>query len=186
VAASERRDKAKLMTAEELWELPDGFSRDELIEGVLLEMSPASAQHGRLGARFSALLFNHVEERALGVVYDGATGFVLERSPDSVLSPDISFVRADRVPEDDDRYLDLAPDLAVEVISPSNRAGLIEQKVAKYLAAGSALVLVVYPKPRHVWAHAADGTARLYREGDVIDFGDVVPGFQLAVADIFG
>lgn len=174
-----------LMTAEELWNVPDGFSRDELFEGILLEMSPASGKHARLSSRFSWRLMSHVEEQGLGAVYNGSAGFVIERSPDSVLSPYIAFVRADRVPEDDDGYLDLAPDLAVEIISPSNRPSHVEAKVSKYLAAGTGLVLAIYPKPHHARAHHADGATRLYQAGDVIGFGDVVPGFTLAVADIF-
>jgi Uma2 family endonuclease len=179
------RSQTALMTAEELLNLPEGYSRDELFEGTLLEMSPAGGKHARLNIRFSAHLFNYVDERGLGTVYDGSCGFIIERSPDSVLSPDISFVRGDRVPQDEDGYLDLAPDLAVEIISPSNRAGYVDAKVRKYLAAGTRLVLAIYPTRRNVRAHFPDGSTRLYQEGGVVDFGDVVPGFSLSVADIF-
>lgn len=113
------------------------------------------------------------------------TGFVLSRDPDTVLAPDVAFVRADRLPPPGQRhrFAELAPDLAVEVVSP-DRATDVTEKTLRYLDAGVALVWVVYPAQRTVAVHHAGGEMRLVGDDGVLDGGGVLPGLALAVRDL--
>ena len=121
---------AKLMTADELLMLPDDGKCHELVEGVLIEMSPAGRTHGRTAMRVGAILFNFVHQRDRGEVFAAETGFILSTNPDTVRAPDAAFVAAERLPTGDlpDGYLQLAPDLVVEVVSPSDTASELQSK----------------------------------------------------------
>jgi Uma2 family endonuclease len=176
----------KLMTAEQLAELPDDGHKYELMRGELITMAPAGRRSGRLGLSIGRLMAEHVEAHNLGEVYGADTGFILARDPDLVLAPDAAFVLAERlagVPEDG--YLPLAPDLAVEVISPSERAGHISAKVIDYLDAGVRLVWLIDPRRQTVTVYTPDRTAHILRSPDVLDGGDVLPGFRLSLAELF-
>lgn len=174
------------LTAEALASLPDRGCRFELIEGELVEVSPASGSHGRIGMRIGWRLMELADAAGLGDVFNADTGFILRRDPDTVLSPGVSFVRSERLSsQDENSFLELAPDLAVEVISPSNTAREISDKVMMYLDAGSTLVWVVEPVRRIVTVYRSDRTARILSDSDTLDGGDVLPGFSLPVADIF-
>lgn len=131
---------------------------------------------------------NFVHARELGEVTVGDTGFVLKRSAhgrDTVRGIDIAFVNSERLPTPPDyTWYEMGPDLAVEVISPNNRADDIHIKVTQLLNAGTRLIWVVYPTNRSVVAHTASGANTLY-EDDTLSGGDVLPGFELRVGDIF-
>jgi Uma2 family endonuclease len=175
------------MTAEELMALPDDGWQYELIEGVLHRMSPAgneaSAIALRIGGRIDAFAF----ERRLGTVTGADGGYFFGRDPDTVRAPDVAFVRAGRLPPPAERegYSPVIPDLAVEVVSPNDSAREVAEKVAFYLANGVPLVWVVRPRPRTVTVHRAGGEPVVLGEGDVLDGGEVLPGFRLPVADLF-
>ena len=177
----------KLVTADELLAMPDDGYRYDLVRGRLHRMSPAVGEHGGIGFEFARVIGNHVVAHELGRVFAAETGFFVARDPDTVLAPDIAFVRADRLPPPEDLigFVPIAPDLAVEVVSPSNSEPDMADKVQDYLAAGVALVLVVRPRPRTITVHAPGEPPRVLGEGDTLDFGDVLPGLRLAVADIF-
>jgi Uma2 family endonuclease len=104
-----------------------------------------------------------------------------------VRRPDLSFIRAGRFPNDElpDRKIEGAPDLAVEVISPTDIAEEVEQKLDEYLRAGTRLVWFVYLPTKNVWAYKPDGTAKLYRTADTLSGDDVLPGFSVPVAELF-
>lgn len=176
------------MTAEEFFDFDgeDGYHY-ELIDGKLMRMAAAGRRHGRLTFEIGRVLGNFLAEHRLGEGYTAETGFILARNPDVVLAPDVSFVRAERltVEVDEDGFLPLAPDFAVEVISPSERAGKIRAKVQRYLDAGVSLLALVYPRRRQVTVHRGDGSVEVLDETGVLDGGDVLPGFRLPVADIF-
>jgi len=125
--------------------------------------------------------------RGSGKVFGAETGFFVARDPDTVLAPDIAFIRADRLPPPEDLigFVPVAPDLAVEIVSPSNSETEMADTVQDYLDAGVALVVVGRPRPRTITLHAPGQPVRILSEGDVLDFGDVLPGLRLAVADIF-
>jgi Uma2 family endonuclease len=185
--ASRRKAASKLVTAEELARMPDDGYRYDLIGGVLLKMCPASFEHGWLAAQIAALLWNFVRPRRLGIVVGAETGFLLARDPDHVLGPDVAFVRAERLPprRERRRYLPLAPDLAVEIVSPSDRTRTVIDKVMEYLDYGVRLVWVVYPVRQMVMVWNGDRTGRLLGEHDELDGGDVLPGFRVRVGDLF-
>lgn len=168
-------------TAADLVELE---GRWELVAGVLVEMPPNDYRHGKVSAGVMRGLSNHVETAALGDVLATGTGFRIARDPDTVLAPDVAFVRADRVPDDvgGQAFPDLAPDLVVEVTSPSDRAGAMAEKVARWLAAGVILVWVIYPAQKFVAVHAADGVTRVR---EVLTGGDVLPGLEIDLSSLF-
>ena len=178
--------RTNLMTADQLLAMPDDGYRYELVRGELRKMAPASHSHGRRGNRVNYSLSEHVYGNRLGEVYLAETGFIIETNPDHVRAPDVAFVRQERVEsaEDTDGYFPGAPDLAVEVISPSDRYTEVEEKVADWLEAGTLMVIVVNPRNGTVQVHRSDGKVEL-TEADTLGGGDVVPGWSMPVADIF-
>jgi Uma2 family endonuclease len=174
----------KLWTVEEVGRLPDDGFRYALIRGVLFRMPPPMARHGRVTNNVGRQIGDFVARHGLGVVYD-QSGFILERDPDVLLSPDLAFVHSTRVPADEDAYPMLAPDLVVEIVSPSQTGPSIEEKSSIYLAAGVRLIWVVDPVRRTVRVRRPDGTDRLLADRDVLDGEDVLPGFQVPVAQLF-
>lgn len=176
----------KLMTAEELERLPDEDSRYELVQGELSPMTPVNLVHHRVTGNVYGPLQVYAAQRKLGVV-GGEGGFVLFRNPDTVLAPDIAFVRADRWPtgEAEKHFGDFPPDLAVEIRSPSESMRSLLAKAQTYLDAGVLLVWLVDPDSRTVMVLTPDADPFTLTEADTLDGGDVVPGFRLAVADVF-
>ncbi len=172
------------LTADDLAALPDDGWRYALIRGELERMAPDNFDHGQYRDNIQVPLSVYVRRRRLGRV-SANVGFTLESDPDTVLGPDVSFVRADRMPaRGGSAFPTMAPDLAVEVLSPSNTASEMARKLAIYLAAGVRLVWVVDPETRTVAVHSPAG-ATLLGEGDVLDGRDVIPGFSIPVADLF-
>ena len=176
------------MTADELMRLPDDGWRDELIDGELHRTAPAGFEHGIIGLRFGRFLGAFVDEHDLGVVTAAETGFYVSHDPLTILAPDAAFYRADRLPPPDQRqgFANVIPDLVVEVVSPSDAPGEVEDKVARYLAAGVPLVWVAYPRRRAVRAHRPGREPLNYPDGTILDGGAVLPGFRLPVSDLFG
>lgn len=176
-----------LTTAEDLLLMPDDDADYELIEGLLHPMSPATGEHGEVEVAFIFYLGDHVRPHRLGKLYTGDTGFVFARDPDTVLCPDVAFVRADRLPprSQRQRFMPVIPDLVVEVLSPSNTPREVADKVRRYLDAGVRLVLVADARQRTVIAHAPDKAPREYGPADILDGGAVLPDFRVAVADLF-
>ncbi len=177
----------KQMTADELWRLPDDGMRHELIYGELRTMSPAGSEHGWVAMRFGVRLASFVERQQLGRVYAAETGFWLARNPDLVRAPDAAFVRQERLPAagEETGYFPGAPDLAVEVVSPNDQPAEIEQKVATWLAYGTRMVIVVYPRSRTARVHRPGQPPRDLSEGDAIEGADVVPGWTLPLRELF-
>jgi len=157
----------------------------ELLQGELIEVSPTSRRHGRSAGNILVPLSTYVKKEKAGEAFV-EVGFILQRNPDVLLGPDVSFVRADCLTEqDEDGFLPLAPDLAVEVISPSERRGTIARKVRAYLDAGVPLLWLVYPLRGNVVVHEAGQPPRTLSEDDTLDGGAVLPGFTLPVREIF-
>lgn len=175
------------VTAEALAALPDDGRRYELVAGGLQSMAPAGFEHGEVAARVGALLRRHADDHGLGTVVAAETGFLLSRDPDTVRAPDAAFVSLDRLPPAEQRsgFLALAPDLVVEVVSPSDRADDVAEKVTAWLAVGSRMVWAVYPSQHLVVTHHPDGSAQLLGVDDVIDGEDVLPGLRAPVSSLF-
>lgn len=175
------------MTAEELFILPDDGYRYELAGGALVRMTPTGAEHGAVTARLGQILTEHVVARRAGVCCGAETGFILRRGPDVVRAPDAAFVARERIPKTGvpRSYWPFAPDLAVEVVSPSDRLGDVRAKVGEYLAAGTRLVWLVEPAARVVHVHRPRGEVQVIGVGGVLTGEDVLPEFRCAVRQLF-
>ena len=176
-----------LLTVDDVERMGSAGERMELIDGVLREKEGVSGRHGEIEAEIFGPLHAHVKRNGLGRVYPSDTQFRILRDPDVIHIPDLAFVRADRLPPEHERegIMPLAPDLAVEVVSPNDRYVEVIEKVERYHRAGVPLVWLVQPRRRAVEVHPLGQEPRLLREGDTLDGGDVVPGFRLPIADVF-
>ena len=149
-------------------------------------MSPAGGFHGSLGIRLLRHLLRFEQDQPLGEFFLAETGFVLERDPDTVRAPDIAFIATDRLAEArTPKYIPIAPDLAIEVNSPNDRAGEVTEKVRWWLTHGTKLVWVVDPRTQTVTAYHPDGSAQVHPRSATLDGGDVLPGFALQLTDLF-
>lgn len=149
-------------------------------------MSPAGFEHGVIVMKIAGPLHAFVHDGHLGLITGAETGFLLAENPDTVRAPDIGFICADRVPaEPTQGFFSGAPDLAVEVLSPNDSASQVLDKVNDWLGAGCRAVWVVDPQKRAVNAYHSDGSFAVWSDRDQLDGGEVVPGFHLAVSEIF-
>ena len=178
--------KTQGLTAEELFWLPNNGKRRELVKGELREMPPASGLHGIYGGRLQAYLGYYVLTQRLGKVLSAGTGFIIARAPDTVRAPDIAFVSQKRLPDPlPDGYLPIAPDLAVEVVSPNDTKREVMEKVGEWLDAGVRLVWVVEFRKRTITVYRSRQQVLVLTEENILEGGDVVPGFSLPVQDVF-
>jgi Uma2 family endonuclease len=175
-----------LMTAEELLALPDDDKRHELVRGELVAMAPPGFGHGRDTVALAVRLDAAAQAAGTGIVV-GEAGFRLTHDPDTVRAPDVAFVSANRLPapEAAHRYFEGAPDLAVEIVSPGDTWSDVFEKVQEYLAAGSRLVWVVERRTRTVSVYRDDGSSQVLRADDTLSGEDVLPGFSLALRDLY-
>ena len=174
-----------LLTAEELLRLNLPNKRTELVRGMLIIREPAGYQHGNIAARLMLAIGNYVEAHTLGRVFAAETGFTLARKPDTVRAPDVAFISNKRLPDPPPRgFAELAPDLAVEVLSPDDGAGEVLDKVADWLKAGTRLVWVVDPIRVLARVYRADGSESVLGESDVLLGEDVLPGFTCAIGTL--
>ncbi|MGH7481180.1 MAG: Uma2 family endonuclease [Longimicrobiales bacterium] len=170
------------ITAQEFQRRPDdpeGY-REELVRGRIVRSPPLMPLHGRIVVRIAERLNRFVEDHGLGVVLSDS-GYGLARDPDTVRGPDVSFVSSERIPRDAyaGGYWWLGPDLAVEVVSPSNTFAQLQEKVQDYLGAGSREVWIVDPAARRVVVHAPRGAVTIPVEQDTLEGRDLLPGFEL-------
>jgi len=171
-----------LLTVEQFEQLPDDGMRHDLDEGELIAMPSPFGEHGQIQSETSAILRNFVRPRSLGRVFT-ETGFRLSR--DTVRGPDVSFIRAERAATLDlKKRFECAPDLAIEIISPSETAKEIAHKVKQYLQAGSA-VWVVYPDDRTVHVFETSKNARVLEADDLLEAPSLLPGFSVRVSELF-
>jgi Uma2 family endonuclease len=178
---------ARIVTADELLRLPRGKVRYELVRGELLTMSPAGSERGAVIGALFLLVAEHVKRHRLGMVFGAETGFLIEQDPDTVRAPDIAYVRRERIPAGGPPvgYWPGSPDLAVEVVSPSDIIREIDAKVADWLSAGCQAVWVVYPRSKTVTVYIAGGEIRMLAAEQILDGGSVLPGFTCPVSEIF-
>jgi Uma2 family endonuclease len=157
----------------------------ELVNGELIELTPAAGRSSRIGGRLYARLADHVEPNEVGWAFPAETGFVLFADRTTVRSPDAAVVRRDRLAEPPDSFVPLAPDLAVEVLSPSDRIADALAKIAMYLDAGVRLVWLVDPADQTVTIFRPETTPSKLAADDTLDGGDVLPDFRVPVVEIF-
>jgi len=174
-------------TAEELALLPDDGWQYELIEGELRRMAAAGGDASNFALRIGSRLIVEGEQRGFGRAFGADGGFFFGRDPDTVMAPDAAFVLTEHLPPARDQrgYMPVVPDLAVEVVSPTDRRRDVDEKVTRYLAAGVRLVWVAWPDERLVVVHALGQPPRELSNGDVLDGGAILPEFRLPVSDIF-
>jgi Uma2 family endonuclease len=170
--------QTKLITAEELLRMPDDSLRRELIHGEVKTMAPAGHQHGRIAQRIALSLGQQVAAHQLGEVYAAETGFKLASNPDHVRAPDAAVGEVEG-------FWPGAPDLAVEIVSPSDSFADVEEKVFDWLDAGTRAVIVVNLKKRSVTLYRSVSDVRVLTENQSLSVEDVVPGWSLPVRDLF-
>ena len=160
----------------------------ELVEGEIVTMSLTNNQHAETVAELVFVISSFVRQHGLGRMLVGDAAFILERNPygrDTVRGLDIAFIRKERAPEPlPPTLMEGAPDLAIEIMSPSNTMTDIRLKINQLLRAGCQQVWIVHPDLREVDVHTSDG-AKVHRQGDKLSADDILPGFEIAVADIF-
>ena len=177
-------DRKTLLTADDLEQMPDDDMLHELDEGELITMPPASMDHGSQGVEIGRVLKNYVKKHGLGRVYAADTGFRL--NDDTVRSPDVAFVRQDRVATVHRRGFGKgAPDLAVEILSPSDSIRQLIRKVRQYLAAGCHTVWVLHSERKEVDVYEKSGADRTLRAEDRLEAPELLPGFSILVGDLF-
>lgn len=174
-----------LFTVDDLDSLKGDF---ELDEGRLVPVTQPKRRHGKVCARLTTRLQIHCDKTGQGEVLSNDTGFILHRNPDTLRGPDIAVIQAERLeglPED--CHPEMAPDLAIEVVSPANSPGDLQRKVAQYLEAGTSLVWVVYPARRTVAVYTGgEGLVQLLGDGQELIGDPVLPGFRCSIVDLFG
>jgi len=171
------------MTAEEFMNIDDDSHRHELIKGELLTMPLPKFTHAVVAMNLSIILHGYVKANNLGLLV-AETGFKLGSDPDTVLGPDIAFISRDRIGNPADYYYIGAPDLAVEVLSPSDRKGQVERKTALWIELGAKSVWNVNTRNRTVEVIRVGGDRKLFYESDEL-VDDTVPGFRVKVSEIF-
>lgn len=176
-----------LLTAEDLWRLPDDGQRHELIQGELTTRAFEGGVHGQVAATVGMLLCVRVRAKRLGDVLAAGTGFILSRNPDTVRAPDAAFISKSRIPADGlpAGFIPFAPDIAVEVLSPSDSQLDVEEKIEQWLRGGTSLVWVVNPRSKTVTVHRSGKDPRILRENDSLGGEEVCPGFSAKVSELF-
>lgn len=179
--------KSDRLTAEDLLHMPDSADqRFELVLGELVSMPPPKFDHATTASIIDTLLSLHVRPNRLGAVAV-ELGCILRRDPDTLRIPDVCFIRAERVAASAvaDEYWPGAPDLAVEILSPDDRYREVRDKVAEYLEAGTSLVWVVDPRADTIEIHEPMKPPVILSVGDQLTGGEVLPGFQVSLAELF-
>jgi Uma2 family endonuclease len=175
-----------LITGDELARMPD-HDLCELIDGRIVPMSPTNPEHGRIELNIAMTLRDFARTQNLGIVMTGEVGIFTKRNPDRVRGADVVFISHSQYERRTKTrgFLDVAPELVVEILSPEHRHIDMGQKVLEYLAIGVLLVLVVDPDDRTIAVYRSDGTMRRCGEGDAVPCDEVLPGFTLIAAEVF-
>jgi Uma2 family endonuclease len=177
----------KVWTDEAFMALPDDGHHYEIVNGELIDMGNSGALHGYVCSTLMILLGGYIRIQNLGAMFDSSTAFKMKNG--NKRSPDISFFAKERLQgmtELPSGFLEGAPDLAVEVLSPGNTVEEIDEKIAEYFENGTRLVWVISPTQHYILVYrSAQEPDRLLKSADSLDGEDVIPGFTLPVADLF-
>jgi Uma2 family endonuclease len=174
-----------LISAEELSQMPNP-GRCELLRGEMIMMSPSGSLHGKITARLGAIIYKFVEQNKLGIVFGAETGFIIRRDPDTVLAPDASFVRTDRIPDPFPQgFFNGPPDLAVEVLSPNDRASEVQAKIRNWLDSGCRAVWIVDPQTKSVTIYKSSHDIVVLSSADTFADDQMLLGFTVTISEIF-
>ena len=180
--------KPKLLTADDLLRLYSKGVKGELIRGVLHETMASGVRHGKIAIRLGGRMDAQVGRDGLGHVFGSDTGVLLERNPDTVREPDLAYVSAERLPPDADidGYCPVAPDLVVEIKSPSDSEREVDDKATMWLSHGVRMALVINPETGTIRIRQPNLPAVMLAMDDTLDVGEVLPGFSCPVREILG
>jgi Uma2 family endonuclease len=185
VATATPQETGIPMTAEDLWQL-GSTTPGELVRGRFIHMPPTGHPHGTVEANVAAELRAFVKQRRLGKVQSGEVGIITRRNPDTVRGADVVYISNDRLAKARaDGYLDIAPELVVEIISPNDRWTEINEKVAEYLGCGVTAVWLIDSRTRRVTCYQAPTEVRVFERDDVLSQPDVLPDFAIHVRELF-
>ena len=176
----------KLLTAEEFFQLPepeDG-SQQELVRGEIVTMAPPGGMHGVSCNKAGRWIGNFVADRNLGTVTNNDTGVVTERAPDTVRGPDVAYWSKERLKEVPVGYIEAAPDMLVEVLSPSNTSKKIRAKLKEYFKKGVLMVWVIAPEDRTLTIYRTLDEGRVLHDTAMVGGEEVLPGFSCRVSDL--
>ncbi len=175
----------KLITGEELYAMGD-IGPSELVKGEIKYLMPSGHPHGYFERLIAFFLTMFVREHKLGRVLTGEVGIYTGRQPDTVRAADVIFISDERFRQVRSAgYLDVAPELVVEVMSPDNTWSEVQKKLAEYFAVNVLMVWVVDPQLEQVHVYRSPEQMKLLRKEDRLTGDDVLPGFQVALAEIF-
>lgn len=177
----------KLMTIEEYSNLPASKVPTELIRGRIVEMNVPKPTHGTIVSRACRILDEFVEEYELGIVVGGDSGVITERDPDTLRGADVAFISHKRLPRDADldEYLDVAPEVILDVRSPSERWENVLEKVAEHLNAGVLVVCVLDPHAKSIRLYRPDEPEQILNADDELTLPEIHARFRQPVSRFF-
>ncbi|HEX9945654.1 MAG TPA: Uma2 family endonuclease [Thermoanaerobaculia bacterium] len=174
-----------LMSGEELFRRPD-LGPCELVNGRVVPLPPAGYGHGLVEARLTGRLLGYAEDTRRGEVTSGEVGIYIRRNPDTVRGADIAFISNERLARrKSSSYLDVAPELVVEVLSPDDRWSEVTEKIHDYFAAGVDRVWVLDSKAHKIFTYRSPTEVEQFGEGEVLTDEGILPGFRLVISDLF-
>lgn len=175
------------LTADELADMSFPDSRTELVGGEVIQMAPAGGEHGVVAMRIGARLLAFVEAGDLGLVCAAETGFLVARDPDTVRAPDAAFISKERLSGNrpPKKFWPFAPDLAVEVVSPSETGEQLQERIQDWLFGGAQWVWVIYPGVGTVHVYRSPSEVRVLQRGDVLEGEGTLSGFRCPVENLF-
>lgn len=174
------------MTAEEFLQLPESLGRIELVRGEIVKMPPTGFAHGIICGNVYRILWHFADANNLGRVTTNDSGVVTQRRPDSVRGPDVCYYSFDRLPADaaPNGYPTVPPDLTVDVKSPTDRWRPLLEKMTELLSSGVTVACVIDPERRQAQLFRDDAPVQIVDDTGVLEFPEVLPGFQVPLADI--
>ncbi len=178
-------EQSRPVTGEELYHMGD-LGRAELVKGEIVRMSPTGYTHGRVESRIGRILGNFVLAHTVGEVVSGEVGIYTHRNPDTVRAADVAFVSSDRMAQVKSKsYLDVAPELVVEVLSPDDAWSDLMEKLDEYFTCGVKVVWVADPRTRQVYVYRSVTSVERFTEKDNLSGAEVLPGFDVPVVELF-
>ncbi len=199
---------ARRMTFEDLMQQPDDGCRHELVRGEIRRVPPPKGEHAFVEAALVGAIGRYLYGRAVALGWredhsrgararlvgllgsgEGGMRLRLPDDPEQTRGADVLYLTPDEVARYGgilrDEYLPAVPALVAEVISPSERAADIQEKVADYMSGGAQLVWLLYPRTRTAHVYSPDGAARVLGPHETLDGGDVLPGFSVPIVSLF-